>query len=465
MKFSEIERLDELKLADIPVVNRVRDLPGISHATNFLNRRAGRKEVENIARILMKKYMHFLGVNKKTNVLGVNQKSASRESLIYFLQTHIQYNDEYHYDADVSQAYKNDFQMYKEQIANIIAKRNSKAQQKANKSNQKTSAQNKSNNSKQRVEPTITSNPVSDNKKEPTITVAQAAETLDKEILNPSANKDDLEALNVLLTQANKVGGQKKEQVLKYLAQLRDNEMLRDKNPRLFKAIGGKITSENLNHLIDFASFLVEYEINDKISFNGALQFLYEAMDDYGNEISGYTGSVTNDYGDNADDVDDGDSNEEENESAYQKYMTIKLSRSYVMHYLTIAARAMINSGEYSYQKNDNSNHDNISPRSNNRQKGPFDNHGGYADNFRNLNKIKISKTNFIKYLISFAENEKLNKLDLDEINKDIHWIENSKNLGEVFTYSDLRSLRTAKGRKISPITQHALDNFAKRKI
>lgn len=287
------------------------DAPGISHARDIYNKFKGNQEVDNVARVLMKQYMY---------ILGVNRGYASRQSLYDFVKHNIEYNDEHHYDADLLQSYKNGFVKYQEKIKN---------------------------------------DGLTNQKKEPTFGTPQAEKDkaeLDKNILKPQVNKQDLQSLHDLLDQAIKAGGHTKEEMLNYINQLKNNKMLRVKNPELFKAINDINTNESMK-IINFASFLVEYDMMAGNSLRGAIQFLKEddtlEDDTAGEEVS------NSEVGENSYNTD------------YQKYLTLKLPRFAVIYYLKIVARAMINSGIYSYSKKSNANrpHFNGERKTSNREK------------------------------------------------------------------------------------------------
>lgn len=271
------------------------DAPGIAHVRDVYSKFKGNQEVDNVARVLMKQYMY---------ILGVNRGYASRQTLYDFVKHNIEHNDEYHYDADLLQSYKNGFVKYQEKIKNAVS-------------------------NKQNKEPTFGTPQAEKDKAE-----------LDKNILKPQFNKQDFQALHDLLDKAMKAGGSTKEEMIKYLNQLKNNKMLRDKNPELFKAINDINTNESMK-IINFASFLVEYDMMAGNSLRGAVQFLKEE-DTLEDDTAGE--EVNSDGGEKLPNTD------------YQKYLTLKLPRFAVIYYLKIVARAMINSGIYSYSKKPNTN-------------------------------------------------------------------------------------------------------------
>lgn len=282
-------------------------IPIISSIKDEFHQYQGNKEVKNVAKVLMKEYMHYL---------GINNTYASRQSIYDFVVHNIEYNDKYHFDSVLLQSYKTGLPKY--------IKHNQEKEQAAITT------------PKQKIEPTL---------KTDTSQVSVEKTNLDKNILDPSYNKQNIRALHNLILKAYKAGGTSKLDMEKYLDELRNNKMLRDKNPNFFKKINGNLNIKESLELIDFASFLVEYDIMQGKALQGAIQFLKED-DVVADDIAG-------------DPVDTNPS-----DSDYKRYLVAKLPRFAVVYYLEMVAREMINSGLFTYNKNRNKDYDKKNPNS-----------------------------------------------------------------------------------------------------
>lgn len=350
------DRLDEFNLSD--------HIPGVSHAKSFFQRRAGKKQAENISRMIMKKYMAFLGRNKL---------KATVTTILQFIDRSMDDNEDY-----MRIVQKEAVRRYKtKKPGNINVKLNPQGQmqgQAALAAPQRGIAppsppagaapQNPG------PTPSPSPSPVSPagqaQQQKPLSSqpaVRQAAEILNRDITDPNKITDTLKALHTVVSTAYEEGGENKDEVQKWLSTARQNQEIATKNPKLMRALRG----ESANQLFDFASFLVEYDVRDRDEFRGAMNFLFEAGEDFATDGNANTEDLrSNEPEQDANFSDDASSEKPEErfnqDAMYDKFKNAKLPRSVVSSYLYLIAAEMINSGDYSYDK-----------------KAAKDSHGGYG--------------------------------------------------------------------------------------
>jgi hypothetical protein len=407
------------------------DIPGISHINDWVNKQKGKQQAINISKVLMKKYMEYLGRNKL---------KANPGTIKNFFERTVEDGEEYVQDAmkvavDLAKEKdrkKLDAQRKQEEKQQQTAKPSSPPQNPS-----ASSAQPKPNNPNPGNPPnnggganlnpqqSYGKTPSGNSRVEPSLNNqrTQDSKTLTNDLAhpNPANLKRDLTDLHDLLSQANAQGGEEKQQVLNYLSTLRNNKFLQNKYPQFSKAIRG----ESTNRIVNFATFLVEYDLRSKHALNGALNFLYEDDPVYGSSQPppyNYHPQPAPEPQSKPEDL-DAEENSAKNRNdeirknkEFQDFLDTQLSRGEIMKILYAAATEMINSGDFYYDPNENKkNHNDFRGISNSHRGNtkPSNHNGGKPNHY--AGEVKIDK--FRSYLSNLSKDEKQNIQSTDYFN------------------------------------------------
>jgi hypothetical protein len=375
------ERIDELDLFN----NKVGD---------YFNRREGVKQAKNISNVLMKKYMEYLGRNKLKANPGT--LSSFFQRTVEDGDTYSEVAMQAAVDIAKQKAIRQRQAYQQQKARQDKAQQRKQTNQPppnpppagaTNNSNPNSTGGGGSAGASGNSNPNPTDNggdddapPAAnlyDNK-----AINQASNIINRDLLNPAKEHETLQLIKLLVQAGIKYGGKDQEEVHNWLMQLKQNPELAKANPQLFQALTkpspasnpkgtptnlgktnngqpkvapppiksetptnlGKtnngqpkvapppIKSESFNRAINFASFLVEYDLRTRDAFNGALQFLNEV------DVKDNDTIVTDS---------NGVSTVKSKDDYAKELRDTKLSRSEIMQILYKVAAEMVNSGDF----------------------------------------------------------------------------------------------------------------------